>query len=44
MRIAAQHPDAYFEGLCDYILRNDGGVEEFREECLKLFKEILNNG
>lgn len=44
LRIEAQHPDSYFEELCDYILRNDSGVEDFQKECLKLFKEILNNG
>ena len=44
LRIEAQHPDSYFEELCDYILRNDEGIEEFGKECKKLFKEILNNG
>ena len=44
LRIEAQRPDSYFEGLCGHVLRNDGGVEEFQGECLKLFKEILNNG
>ena len=44
LRIEAQHPDSYFEELCDYILRNDDGIEEFGKECKKLFKEILNNG
>lgn len=44
LRIEAQHPDSYFEQLCDHILRNDGDVEEFQKDCMKLFKEILNNG
>lgn len=44
LRIEAQHPDSYFEQLCDHILRNDGKVEEFQKDCMKLFKEILNNG
>ena len=44
MRIDAQHPDSYFQELCGYILRNDGSAEEFHEACMKLFKEILNNG
>ena len=29
LRIQAQRPDSYFEGLCDYILRNDGSPAEF---------------
>lgn len=44
LRIEAQHPDSYFEQLCDHVLRNDGKVEEFQKDCMKLFKEILNNG
>lgn len=44
LRIQAQRPDSYFEGLCDHILRNDGSPEEFEEECRKLFKEISNHG
>ncbi|MEI3102494.1 MAG: dephospho-CoA kinase [Oscillospiraceae bacterium] len=44
LRIEAQHPDSYFEQICDHILRNDGKVEDFKKDCMKLFKEILNNG
>lgn len=44
MRIDAQHPDSYFEKLCGHVLRNDGDAEEFLKACMKLFKEILNNG
>ncbi len=44
MRIDAQHPDSYFQELCGHVLRNDGSAEEFHEACMKLFKEILNNG
>lgn len=44
LRIQAQRPDSYFEGLCDYILRNDSSPAEFEKECKKLFKEILNHG
>ena len=44
LRIEAQHPDSYFEEFCGHILRNDGSVEQFQEECTKLFKEILDNG
>lgn len=44
LRIQAQRPDGYFEGLCDYVLRNDGSPEEFEKECKNLFKEILEHG
>lgn len=44
LRIQAQRPDSYFEGLCDHVLRNDGSPEEFEKECRNLFKEILNHG
>lgn len=43
MRIQAQRPDAYFEKLCDHILFNDAGRDEFEEKCRILFKEILSN-
>ncbi len=33
-RIAAQHEDAWFEAHCDYILKNDGTLDAFREKCL----------
>jgi L-threonylcarbamoyladenylate synthase len=41
LRIQAQHPDSYFENLCDYILRNDESSEEFKLKCSKLFEEIV---
>jgi dephospho-CoA kinase len=41
LRIQAQHPDSYFENLCDYILRNDESSEEFKQKCSKLFEEIV---
>lgn len=44
MRIQAQRPDEYFEEMCDYILRNDSGPEEFENQCNRLFKEIVDNG
>ncbi|MGN0981293.1 MAG: L-threonylcarbamoyladenylate synthase [Candidatus Limivicinus sp.] len=44
LRIQAQRPDSYFEGLCDHILRNDGSPQEFEEKCRNLFEEILNHG
>lgn len=44
MRIDAQRPDSYFEELCGHVLRNDGDAEEFHKACMKLFKEMLNNG
>jgi len=36
-RIEAQHGDAFFEERCDYLLRNDGTLEELLEKCKKLF-------
>ena len=40
-RIRAQEPDEYYIARCGYILRNDGGREDFRAACDKLFKNIL---
>lgn len=44
MRVNAQYPNEYFEGRCDYILRNDGSEKDFEKQCNKLFKEVLKNG
>ena len=33
-RIAAQHSDDWFREKCDYILVNDGNIEEFQAKCL----------
>ena len=32
-RIAAQKPEAYFAENCDFVLRNDGTADQFREVC-----------
>ena len=41
LRIRAQKPDSFFAAHCGYILRNDGGREQFRAACDKLFKKLL---
>lgn len=33
-RIAAQHPDEWFTGRCDYVLENTGTPSDFRRKCL----------
>ena len=42
-RIAAQHPNEYFEENCDYTLHNGGSREEFESVCKKFFTEVLKN-
>ena len=44
MRIDAQKPDSYFIENCEHVLYNNAGAEEFKLECTRLFKEVLNNG
>ena len=39
-RIAAQKPDEFFEKNCDYILENNGTMQEFEEKCRILIKSI----
>ena len=39
-RIAAQHPDSWFEEKCDHTLRNDGNEEAFRSKCLAFLREL----
>lgn len=36
-RIEAQPADAYYEARCDYLLVNDGTVEELEQKCKNLF-------
>ena len=36
-RIEAQPEDAYYEARCDYLLVNDGTMEELEEKCKNLF-------
>jgi len=43
MRIDAQHSGEYFEANCDYVLRNDGDMDTFKNACEKFFKEALRN-
>lgn len=40
-RIRAQHPAEYFEKNCDYTIRNDGTMEEYRRRCDALFDKII---
>ena len=40
MRIGAQKPERYFREKCNYILCNDGNLEDFREKCLVFFKNL----
>ena len=39
-RIDAQRPDEYYREHCDYVLENDGGVEEFAEKCRSLIDSL----
>lgn len=41
LRIRAQQPEAYFEKNCDYTIRNDGTVEDYRRRCDELFAKLL---
>ena len=40
-RINAQKNDSYFKEHCDHILYNNGEIDTFHDECIKLFKEII---
>lgn len=40
-RIRAQHPEEYYVKNCDYTIRNDGTLEEYRRRCDALFDKIL---
>ncbi len=40
-RIRAQRPASYFEENCDYTIRNDGSIEEYRRRCDELFSKLL---
>ncbi len=39
-RIAAQHPDSWFEEKCDHTLHNDGSEEAFRGKCLAFLQQL----
>ena len=44
LRIAAQQPNEYYSGLCDYTLVNDCATRgEFAARCRVLFENILTN-
>ena len=43
-RIDAQRPDSYYEANCTHILLNHADEASFREDCRRLYKEILNHG
>ncbi len=40
LRIDAQKPESYFREKCNYILCNDGDLEDFQEKCLVFFKNL----
>ena len=39
-RIAAQHQDAWFREKCDYVLCNDGAMDDFRAKCLAFLRGL----
>ncbi len=41
LRIGAQKPDSFFRAHCTATVENNGTKEEFREKCLKTFRELL---
>ena len=41
LRIRAQKSAEYFEENCDYIIRNDGSLGDYRRECDALFSKLL---
>ena len=41
MRIGAQKPDNFFKQNCDYILHNNGNIEEFEKQCEEFFGKVL---
>jgi len=43
LRIEAQKPDAYFEQSCTVCIRNDGSREEYRRDCERIFRDILED-
>ena len=38
-RIAAQHSDSWFAEKCDYVLENNGNVEDFQLKCIAFFHD-----
>lgn len=41
MRISAQRSNEYFAENCDFVLNNDGTIEQFEDRCSKLFGNLL---
>lgn len=41
LRIRAQQPAEYFERNCDYTIRNDGAMADYRRRCDELFAKLL---
>ena len=41
LRIRAQRPESYFRENCTYVIENNGTREEYRLQCERLFKMIL---
>lgn len=39
-RIAAQHPDSWFEARCDYILHNSENLDAFATKCLAFLGKL----
>ena len=39
-RLAAQIPDSMKVPLCDYVIRNDGSLEETRQQVERIFAEL----
>ena len=39
-RIAAQHDENWFRNHCDYVLENDGTMDDFRSKCLAFLQEL----
>ncbi len=40
-RLNAQHPDAYFQEKCDFVLENAGTKEDFYEKARSLFSGLI---
>ncbi len=42
-RLSAQKDSDYFASVSQYVLENDGSMEQFREKCRKLLEHILED-
>lgn len=43
-RIRAQHDDSWFRQRCDYLLENDGSLEDFQRKCQHFISVTMNGG